>query len=64
MTRIVNSRMSRFSRGVFEASMILLGICIARYWPVRDLQLILKPWASILAEFRGVLYEDHVRFDS
>ena len=61
MTRIVKSRMSRFSRGVLEASTMLLGIWIARYWS--DLQLVLKPWASILAEFRGVLYADHVRFD-
>ena len=40
---------------------MLLGI--ARYWPVSDLQLVVKPWASILAEFGGVLYADHVRFD-
>ena len=43
--------------------MILLGTWIARYWPVSDLQLVLKPWPSILAEFGGVLYVDHVRFD-
>ena len=63
MTRIVKSRMSRFWRGVLEASTMLLGIWIARYWPVSDLRLVLKPWASILAEFSGVLYADHVRFD-
>ena len=63
MTRIVKSRMSRFSLGVLEASTMLLGIWIARCWLVSDLQLVLKPWASILAEFRGVLYADHVRYD-
>ena len=62
-TRIVKSRMSRFSRGVLEASTMLLGIWIARCWLVSDLKLVLKPWASILAEFRGVLYADHVRYD-
>ena len=62
MTRIMKSRMSRFSRGVLEASTMLLGIWIARYWPVSDLQLVLKPWASILVEF-DALYADHVRFD-
>ena len=34
-----------------------------RYWPVRDLWLVLKPWPSILTELGGVLYADHVRFD-
>ena len=63
MTRIVKSRMSRFSRGVLEASTMLLWIWIARYWPVSDLQLVLKPWASVLVKFGGVLYADHVRFD-
>ena len=63
-TRIVKSRMSRFSRGLLEARTMLLGIWIARYWPVSDLRLVLKPWASILAEFGGGLYADHVRFDS
>ena len=63
MTRIVKSCMSRFSRGVLEASTMLLGIWIDRYWPVSDLRLVLKPWASILAEFGGVLYADHMRFD-
>ena len=63
MTQIAKSRMSQFSRGVLEASTMLLGIWIARYWPVSDLQLILKPWPSILAEFGGVLYAEHVRFD-
>ena len=28
-----------------------------------DLQLVLKPGPSVLAEFGGVLYVDHVRFD-
>ena len=32
--------------------------------PVSDLQLVLKPWPSALAEFGGILYSDHVRFDS
>ena len=63
MTRIVKSRMSRFSRGVLEANTMLLGIWITRYWLVSDLRLGLKPWASILAEFSGILYADHVRFD-
>ena len=63
MTRIMKSRISRFSRGVLEASRMLLGIWIARYWPVSDLQLVLMPWESILAEFDGVLYADHVKFD-
>ena len=62
MTIIVKSRMSRFSRGVLEASTMLLGIWIARYWLVSDLRLGLKPWASILAEFSGILYADHVIF--
>ena len=51
------------SRGVFEASTMLLGIWIALYWPVSDLRLILKAWASIFTKFSGVLYVDHVRFD-
>ena len=51
MTRIVKSRMSRFSRGVLEASTVLLGIWIARYFPVSDLRLVLKPSASILVRF-------------
>ena len=42
--------------------MILLGTWITRYWPVSDLQLVLKPWPSILAEFCSILYVDHVRF--
>ena len=42
---------------------MLLGIWIARYWPVSDLRLVLKPWASILAEFSGAINADHVRFD-
>ena len=25
--------------------------------------MVLKPWASILSKFGGVLYMDHVRFD-
>ena len=40
-----------------------LWIWIARYWPVSDLRLVLKPWASIFTELGGVLYADHVRFD-
>ena len=56
--------MSGFSHRVVEALTILLGTWIARYWPVSDLQLVLKPWPSVLAEFGGVLYSDHVRFDS
>ena len=63
MTRIVKWLMSRFSRRVSEASSVLLGIWIARYWPVSDLRFVSKPWASIPAEFSGVLYADHVRFD-
>ena len=55
--------MSEFSRRVLEALTILLGTWIARYWPVSDLQLVLKPWPSILAEFGGILYMDHIRFD-
>ena len=35
----------------------------ASYWPVSDLQFILKPWPSILVKFCGILYADHVRFD-
>ena len=42
---------------------MLLGIWIARYWPVSDLRFVLKPSASILVEFGSVLYVDHVRFD-
>ena len=42
---------------------MLLGIWIARYWPVSDFRLVLKPWASNLTELSGVLYADHVRFD-
>ena len=42
---------------------MFLGVWMARNWPVSDLRLVLKPWASILAEFSGVLYADHVRFD-
>ena len=41
---------------------IPLGIWIARYWPVSNLQLVSKPCPSILGEFGGVLYTDHVRF--
>ena len=44
--------------------MILSGTWIARYWHMSDLQLVLKPWPSVLAEFGAVLYVDHVRFDS
>ena len=55
MKRTVKSRMSRFSRRVLEASTMLLGMWIARYWPVSDLRLVLKPSASILAEFGSVL---------
>ena len=36
---------------------------IASYWPVSDLQLVLKLWLSVLTGFCGVLYADHVRFD-
>ena len=42
---------------------MLLGMCIARYLPMSDLHLVLKPLANILAEFSGILYMDHVRFD-
>ena len=42
---------------------MLLGIWIALYWPVSDLRLILKAWASNFTKFSGVLYVDHVRFD-
>ena len=31
--------------------MILLGILIATFWPVSDLQLVLKPWPSVLVGF-------------
>ena len=61
MTR--KSRTSVFSGRVLEARTILLGTWIARYWPVSDLQLVLKPWSSVVAEFGGVLNADHVRFD-
>ena len=44
--------------------MILLGTWVARYWPVSNLQLVLKPWPSILTKFGGILYMDHVRFDT
>ena len=59
----MKSRRSGFSRRVLEGDTILLGTWIARYWPVSDLQLDLKPWPSALAEFGGVLYADQVRFD-
>ena len=55
--------MRGFSRRVLEGRTVLLGIWIARYWPVSDLELVLKPWPSLLAEFGGVLYADYVRFD-
>ena len=55
--------MSGFLRRVLEVHGILLGIRIARYWPMSNLQLVLKPWPSILTVFGGVLYTDHVRFD-
>ena len=55
--------MSGFLRRVLEALTILSGTWIARYWPVSDLQLVLTPWPSILAEFGSILYTDHVRFD-
>ena len=63
MTRFVKSRVSGFSRGAQEAHTTLFGMWIARYWPVSDFWLDLKTWLGILAEFLGVFYADHVRFD-
>ena len=53
MMRMVKLHRSGFSHWVLEGRMILLGPWIARYWPVSDLQLVLKPWPSILADFCG-----------
>ena len=63
MTRNREIAYDRISRRVLESRTILLGIWIASYWPVSDLRLVLKSWPSVLAEFCGVLYADHVRFD-
>ena len=43
--------------------MTLFGMWIARYWPVSDFWLVLNAWLGILAEFLGVFYADHVRFN-
>ena len=43
--------------------MTLFDMWIAGYWPVSDFWLVLKAWLGILAEFLGVFYADHVRFD-
>ena len=48
---------------VSEAHTTLLATWTARYWPLSDLLLVLKPLQSALAGVGVVLYADHVRFD-
>ena len=58
---IMKKKMTRNREIAYErilgglARIILLGIWMARYWDVSDIQLVLKPWLSILAAFGDVL---------
>ena len=56
-------RVRGFSRRALEVHTMLFGMWIAGYWPVSDFGLVLKAWVSVLAEFLGNFYTDHVRFD-
>ena len=54
------SRMNGCSCRELQERMKFVGIFIGRYGPVSDFWR--HSYVAILAEFRGVLYADHVRF--
>ena len=59
----MKSRVNRFLRRAQEVHTTVFGMWIAVYWPVSNFGLVLKAQLSVLTEFLGCFYMDHVRFD-
>ena len=59
IARVLNGFFAQSIAGVYDT---FRHMGVTRYWPMSDLQLVLKPWPSVLAEF-GDMYGDHMRFD-
>ena len=44
--------------GAYTPSFVMLiGMCIAGYWPMSDLWFVLKAWRGVLAKFLGSFYD-------
>ena len=62
MGHFVTTRFVLYEEVVHSSAVkITSGKIISSKWFISST--VLKPWASILAEFSGVWYADHVRFD-
>ena len=60
IARVLSGFFAQSIAGVYDT---FRHMGVTRYWRMSDLQLVLKPWPSVLAEFGGSMYGDHVRFN-